>query len=288
MDIKKFTKVIGGLYLSSQEITKIYKGLTEALDLQEDPDWYDFCSRNDSRHCNEYLIASDLAALKTDGRLLKEYKPEDITLNLIDIAVKAHAPLTPSMIRGCSRIKYKLTNQFVFEKAKTKTFKNKIICNDDWLKCWDKKGPDFLKVSGIKKFKDLLDILNIEYYLSWLPRTNKNVMKYFDNLNLPKVFYDFLDTAKTMIYKYNEEYREYMDKVHKTYWSERDKVRRPFTVLSNDPKEQELFLANLKLAGLLKVNTTQNKDGSLGWNNDSCYLDALLYCLCSNYKLEEE
>ena len=290
MDIKKFTEVLGCIYLASTERTKIYKGITESLDLQKDPDWYDFCSQNDSRHCNEYLIASDLAALKTDGRLLKEYEPQAITLDLIKIAVNASAPLTPSMINHCPKIKNKITNEFIFEKSKhTPYYKPfKEYCTEDWLKCWKKDGPSFLKVSGINNMQELLYVLQVEYYINKSSQTAKDIMKHFNNLNLPKAFHNLINKAVEMMKLYNEEFNDYVRRKNSRPWSSRSEEPMPFTVLSKDPEEQELFISNLKMAGLLNDKTHKNKNGSLGWNNNSSYISALLYSLCLTYKIEEE
>lgn len=281
MDIKKFIYALDGCRygINKTNVTVILKEITEALDLQTNPEWRTHCMAEDARHCNEYLTLDADSQLRADGRKLKDYPADKITPDLIRIAINAKAPLTIAMIKQTKKIRDKITNELLCEKAiQINSYTKRYAVDYRWFSLWNTKGPTIMDILQPKTARELFEKLSIIDSAYNIDEIIPNLRK----MKICKPVQDVLDIIETR---------------KKVYLTELEKVHNKYTQmlalpLSDDEEENDAFISYLRISGLIngfgyKSNyVSMTDDGK--YENVHEYVKALLLCYSNSTKLEGE
>lgn len=262
--------------LSKCSATRFLRDITEVLSLNENVDWQKVCLQLDPYEAVKYLSIKDNSVkLPADGRTLMEYKPEDITLEKIDIALKARIPLTPAMIKRSKNIKAKLTNKFIYEKAYSKTLYGTPFLDFKWLALWDKKGEPLTNFCKDKSVSHLNDILCLRGMYLKLDNNHRNTLH---KLGLPDTFWTVLNTV-------DERYEAYWKAWERTA-SPRDLAIKAYVSkiipfdLVEDKAKNDVYIGLLRMTNTLEqyYNMKEQK-----WKSALSYVQALFWCLEHEY-----
>ena len=284
MDIKKFIYALNGCKygINKTNITTVLKEITEALDLQTNPEWRAHCMVEDARHCNEYLILDEDSQLRADGRKLKEYPADKITLDLIKIATNAPAPLTIAMIKQTKKIRDKLTNEFLCEKAiKKSSYDSEYNTNYAWLDLWNKNGPtvmDILKPHTTDELFKKLSIVDSAYNFD-------NITSILSKIGICKSIQNIMN----IVTQRKQLYLSELEKINKVNNKYTGMLALP---LSDNEEENDAFISYLRISGFINLSRWHNvcismtEDGK--YHNVHEYVKALLLCYSNSTKLEGE
>lgn len=262
--------------LSKYNATQFLQDMTKTLSLSENATWQKTCLQLDPYEAVKYLSLKDkVAKLTADGRTLMEYKPEDITLEKIDVAVNARIPLKPAMIKRSKNIKAKLTNKFIYEKACSETLYGTPFLNFEWLTLWDKKGEPLIKFCKNKSVSHLNDILCIRgKYL----RLDSNYRRTLHKLGLPNTFWTVLNTV-------DERCEAYCKSWERTASPQELKIKKfASKIISFDLVEDKA--KNDVYIGLLRMTNNLEQYYSIEdqkWKSIFSYAQALFWCLEREY-----
>lgn len=262
--------------LPKYNATQFLQDITRILSLNENAAWQKICLQLDPYEAIKYLSPKDNSVmLAADGRTLMEYKPEDITLEKIDIALNARIPLTPAMIKRSKNIKAKLTNKFIYEKAYSETPYGTPFLDYKWLTLWDKKGEPLTKFCKDKSVSHLNDILLLRgIYL----RLDNNHRRTLRKLGLPDTFWTVLNTI-------DKRYEAYCKAWERTA-SPRDLIVKEYASkiipfdLVEDKAKNDVYFGLLRMTNRLEqyYNMDEQK-----WKSTSSYVKALFLCLEHDY-----
>lgn len=188
MNIELLTQALYWCNLNQSNKSKVLRMMTKALDIADNTDWKEYVCRADSLHANEYLIQSDLEKLKTDGRLLREYPENEITTELLSIALRANRPLTFNMVKSNKKLKSKLTNKLLL------SLQIDRCQRESWICLWNEKESSFLDEFTINEPTKLFEVLYIVE--SFTPYSSfENKQKIYNKLNLPIELHTFINTV---------------------------------------------------------------------------------------------
>lgn len=277
-EVKKLSELAENTFynLTKYQATQFLQDITEILSLNGNAAWQKICLQLDPYEAVKYLSLKDNSVkLAADGRTLMEYKPEDITLEKIDIAVNARIPLTPSMIKRSKNIKAKLTNKFIYEKAYSETAYGTPFLDFKWLDLWNKKGEPLTKFCKSKSVSYLNDILCLRgIYL----RLDSNHRRTLHKLGLPDTFWTVLNIV-------DERYKAYCKAWEKTASPKELIVKEyaskiiPFDLVE-DKAKNDVYI------GLLRMSNTLEQFYSMEehkWKSTLSYIRALFWCLERDY-----
>lgn len=284
MDIKKFIYALDGCKygINKTNITTVLKEITEALDLQTNLEWRAHCMVEDARHCNEYLTLDEDSQLRADGRKLKEYPADKITPDLIRIAINAPAPLTIAMIKQTKKIRDKITNELLCEKAiQINSYSKRYTVDYRWFSLWDTKGPTIMDILQPKTARELFDKLSITDGAYNIDEIIRNLRK----AKICKPVQDVLDTIETRKKLYITE----LEKINKVNNKYTQMLALP---LSDNEEENDAFISYLRISGLINgfgynsIYISMTEDGK--YHSVHEYVKALLLCYYNSTKLEGE
>lgn len=262
--------------LPKYNATPFLQDITRILSLNENADWQKVCLRLDPYEAVKYLSLKDNSAkLAADGRILMEYKSEDITLEKIDTALKARIPLTPAMIKRSKNIKAKLTNKFIYEKAYSKTLYGTPFLDFKWLTLWDKKGEPLTNFCKDKSVSHLNDMLCLRGIYLRLDNNHRNTLR---KLCLSDMFWTVLNTV-------DERYKAYCKAWERTA-SPLDLGVKEYTAKSisfdlvEDKAKNDVYVGLLRMTNKLEQYYSMEEQK---WKSAHCYIQALFWCLEHEY-----
>lgn len=275
-EVKALCDIAKTTYFSLKSIDgcKFLRQITEGLKLKDNLQWQKlYLSLNPYDAIKRLEIKDPELRLSSDGRVLLQFKPEDITLQKIETALNARIPLTVSMMKHSKRIKEKLTNEFIYKQAvnRSVTFDNTLRFNLDWLPLWNKKGASFSEVCNTNDIAAINSLLGRNDYINLVLDTK--IRKELDKLNLPKVFWRILDYVYERYKMYCKAWEDKASPREKTYRTINKSI--DFN-LCEDPAKNDRYLGMLKMAGVL--NKYYNIENNT-WRTERCYVSALLYCI---------
>lgn len=283
MDIKKLINTLGLAYrgVNKTNNTEFLKGITVACDLQNNGEWIKHCMKLDPRHCSEYLVLSEEDKLYANGKLLLQFPADKMTLPLLERALNAEAPLTPSMVATNKILKNIITNELIIKKAKFSSYDYDNgsfyeYYHFDWLKLWNKKGKSFSELTGITDLPGIYRALSMCHILDTRPSMPipTKVTSALSKLQLPNDFFSIMEEIRARRAVYENITEEFYKKRNSLSWSVRDSIKREYIPISDDPEEDRLFLAMLRLSGGL------NKYMENGiWKSSTAYVKACIYVL---------
>jgi hypothetical protein len=283
MDIKKLINTLDLAYrgVNKTNNTEFLKGITIACDLQNDSEWIKHCMKLDPRHCNEYLTLSKEDELSANGKLLLQFPADKVTLPLLERALNAEAPLTPNMIAGNKVLKNIITNELIIQKAKFSSYEYETgsfyeYYSFDWLKLWNKKDKSFSELTGITDLPGMYKALSMHHILDTRPSTPIpiKVTSTLSKLQLPDSFFSIMEEIRARRAVYEKVTEDFYNKRNSLPWSARDSIKREYIPISDNPEEDTLFLAMLRMSGGL--NKYMENDI---WKSSTAYVKACIYVL---------
>jgi hypothetical protein len=283
MDIKKLITTLDLAYrgVNKTNNTEFLKGITVACDLQNDSEWIKHCMKLDPRHCSEYLTLSKEDELYANGKLLLQFPADKVTLPLLERALNAEAPLTPNMIAGNKVLKNIITNELIIQKAKFSSYEYETgsfyeYYSFDWLKLWNKKGKSFSELTGITDLPGMYKALSMHHILDTRPSTPIpiKVTSTLSKLQLPDSLFSIMEEIRARRAVYEKVTEDFYKKRSSLPWSARDSIKREYIPISDNPEEDTLFLAMLRMSGGL--NRYMENDI---WKSSTAYVKACIYVL---------
>lgn len=283
MNIKKLITTLDLAYrgVNKTNNTEFLKGITVACDLQNDSEWIKHCMKLDPRHCSEYLTLSKEDELYANGKLLLQFPADKVTLPLLERALNAEAPLTPNMIAGNKVLKNIITNELIIQKAKFSSYEYETgsfyeYYSFDWLKLWNKKGKSFSELTGITDLPGIYKALSMHHILDTRPSTPIpiKVTSTLSKLQLPASFFSIMEEIRARRAVYEKVTEDFYKKRSSLPWSARDSIKREYIPISDNPEEDALFLAMLRMSGGL--NKYMENDI---WKSSTAYVKACIYVL---------
>lgn len=262
--------------LKKYNATQFLQDITRILSLNGNADWQKICLQLDPYEAVKYLSIKDNSVkLAADGRTLMEYKPEDITLEKIDIALNARIPLTPSMIKRSKNIKAKLTNRFIYENACSETVYGKPILNFAWLDLWDKKGEPLTKFCKNDSVSYLNDILSIRDIYLRFDHNHRNTLR---KLGLSDTFWTVLNTVDERYKAYCKAWERTVSSYELTF-GEYDSKIIAFDLVE-DKVKNDIYVGMLRMTNTLEQYYSMKEQK---WKSAVSYARALFWCLEHEY-----
>lgn len=196
-DIKAFADIMDKLYdystspsgCRTSNFKKLLPDITKALDLSKNKDWYKFCVGIDNRNnIQKYFDLSAKDLLRGDGNLLLDlFKPEEINLKIIDMAMHSKIPISVSRLKSNKVITDNLTNKYIANQIKTTDVytgvrnqkSDEIISDMRLLSLW--KNTAKSKYKKELTFKKAFNVYTLSEQLRFL-RPDKWCVRYRANL----------------------------------------------------------------------------------------------------------
>ena len=296
IDIKELTNLIHlcEYGINNANRTAVYKKFSEILGLQNNGEWKSYCGKNDPRHCKEYLNFTIDDNLAIDGRTLKDYPAEKITLEKVETALKAQAPLTIPMIKSCKKIRDIITNSWLAKMAiRNSTYytygilDSKQTFNYEFLQLWKRKDKLIKEVFPDKSFEEWLDLVDLPYVYDTYTQHYYNVgpektfrnpkwIAIFENIGMPDEVLKVGKLVKDFYLRYEAAEDEYYKRRNGSRCPHEERMK--YVPLFENEEEDNECRATCKLLRLYEQGNSRIYDYKNDcWESKSAAAHVLVY-----------
>ena len=276
-DIKAFCEVMNTAMrtfnwrgIAKWRMAQYLKQMTNALDLQTNPDWYKLCLVWDKKDVNKYVKPSKKAMLMINGKSLLTWDENDITEQDLFVAIDSavYNRLTYPQVKKTAKLRNKVTNKLLTKLIGTH---GQYTIDIRWLNFWDSTKANFGNRMKLKTLKDWFDFFSITHRLEkrMLPKETTKLIAALKKVNAPKKVFTIIDAAI--------DYRNrYGSVITNQDYHNRSKTFVPAFVDEHEQAEFEVYLKMINCM-YLKVETNVGaQTDSMYTNNLACLINYLL------------